>query len=140
MKKLWFVLGLMPLLAADPQTFKIWKAQDFKSVSKSAALEEFGQHSGRVTFRDKDGLVEVHQNTTDIIIIEAGEATMALGGQPVDPKTTGPGELRSATATGAQKIVMSPGDIVHVPGGAAHQFLLAPGKTVAYFAIKVPAK
>lgn len=140
MKKLLFLLVLLlPVFAADPQSFNIWKGRDFKSVTKSATLEDFGKHSGRVTFRDKDGLVEVHQNTTDIIIIEAGEATMGLGGTQVNPKTMGPGEFRSESATGARKVPVAPGDIIRVPGGVAHQFFLAPGKTVTYLAIKVPA-
>jgi mannose-6-phosphate isomerase-like protein (cupin superfamily) len=35
---------------------------------------------------------------------------------------------------------VGPGDVLNIPAGVSHQFLLAPGKTVAYFAIKVPAK
>lgn len=140
MKPLLFLFVLLPLFAADPQTFSIWKGHDFKSATKSAPLEDFGHYSGRVTVRDKDGVVEVHQNTTDIIIIEAGEATMGLGGKQVNPKTTRPGELRSDSAQGAQRIAVAPGDIIRIPAGVAHQFFLAPGKTVAYFTVKIPAK
>jgi len=118
----------------------MWKSQDLTSIKASAKLEDFGNHSGRPTFRDKSGVSEVHQNWTDILIIESGDATIAIGGTQVNPKTTGPGEMRSDTTTGARKVPVKPGDILNIPAGVSHQFLLEPGKTVAYFAIKVPAK
>ena len=140
MKKLLLLLVLIPLFAADPQGFKIWKAQELKAVAKSEMLGDFGNHNTRMTFRDKDGDAEVHQDWTDVIVVESGEATLAIGGTPVNPKTTAPGETRAASATGAQKIPIAPGDILHIPAGVAHQFLVAPGKKVTYFALKVPAK
>jgi len=140
MKKLLLLLPLVPLFAADPPGFLMWKSQDLTSIKESAKLEDFGNHSGRPTFRDKSGQSEVHMGWTDILVIEAGEATIAIGGTQVNPKTTGPGEMRADTTTGARKIPVKPGDILNIPAGVSHQFLLAPGKTVAYFAIKVPAK
>jgi mannose-6-phosphate isomerase-like protein (cupin superfamily) len=140
MKKLLLLIPLIPLLAGDPAGFKIWKSNDLKSITASGKLEDFSNHSGRPTFRDKSGESEVHQNWTDILVIESGEATMAIGGTQVNPKTTGPGEFRAASATGAQKIPVGPGDVLNIPAGVSHQFLLAPGKTVAYLALKVPAK
>jgi len=140
MKKLLLLLILLPLFAAAPQGFKIWKSQDLKSAAKSELLGEFGNHNARINVRDKDGEAEVHENWTDIMVIESGEATLAIGGTQVNPKTTAPGELRAASATGAQKVSVAPGDILHIPAGVSHQFLVAPGKRVAYFALKVPAK
>jgi mannose-6-phosphate isomerase-like protein (cupin superfamily) len=128
------------LWAADPQGFKIWKAQELKSQAKSEMLGDFGNHNTRMTFRDNDGEVEVHDNWTDVIVVESGEATLMIGGTPVNPKNTAPGEWRAASATGAEKKAIAPGDILHIPAGVAHQFLVAPGKKVTYFALKVPAK
>jgi mannose-6-phosphate isomerase-like protein (cupin superfamily) len=126
--------------AADPEGFKIWKAQDLKAYAKSERLADFGNHNARMTFRDNDGEVEVHDNWTDIIVVESGEATLMIGGTPVNPKGTAAGEWRAATAMGAEKRLIAPGDILHIPAGMAHQFLVAPGKKVTYFALKVPAK
>ena len=128
------------LWASDPQGFKLWKAQDLKADAKSEMLGDFGNHNARMTFRDNDGEVEVHDNWTDVIVVESGEATLMIGGTPVNPKATAAGEWRATAATGAEKRLIAPGDIVHIPAGVAHQFLLAPGKRVAYFALKVPAK
>jgi mannose-6-phosphate isomerase-like protein (cupin superfamily) len=126
--------------AAEPQGFKMWKSQELKSFAKSEMLGEFGNHNARVTFRDNDGEVEVHDNWTDVLIIETGEAAVMIGGMPVNPKSTGPGEWRAATATGAEKKMVAPGDILNIPAGVPHQFLVASGKKITYFALKVPAK
>lgn len=128
------------LWAADPAGFKIWKAQELKSYAKSQMLGDFGNHNARMTFRDNDGEVEVHENWTDVMVVESGEATLMIGGMPVNPRSTGPGEWRAATATGAEKQLIGPGDILHIPAGVAHQFLVAQGKKITYFALKVSAK
>jgi mannose-6-phosphate isomerase-like protein (cupin superfamily) len=145
MKKLFLLLLLIPVVAlwvwaADPQGFKIWKSQELKAAAKSEMLADFGNHNARMTFRDNDGEVEIHENWTDVIVVESGEATLAIGGTPVNPKTTAPGELRAASAAGAEKKPIAPGDILHIPAGVPHQFLVAPGKKITYFALKVPAK
>ena len=59
---------------------------------------------------------------------------------PVNGKTTAPGEIRAETATGAEKKTLAPGDILNIPAGMPHQFLVPAGKQVTYFAMKVPAK
>jgi mannose-6-phosphate isomerase-like protein (cupin superfamily) len=140
MKKLALFLLLTPLFAADPQGFKLWKAQDLKAFKKSEMLGDFGNHNTRMTFRDKDGEVEVHQNWTDVMVMVSGDATLLIGGTPVNPKSAPDGEFRAATVTGAEKHVLAPGDIIHIPAGVPHQFVVAAGKTVTYFALKVPAK
>ena len=145
MQKLAALLVLVPAAAlltwaTDPEGFKIWKAQELKSVAKSEMLADFGNHNTRMTFRDNDGEVEVHDHWTDVIVVESGEATLMIGGTPVSPKSTAPGEWRAASATGAEKRPIAPGDILHIPAGVPHQFVVAAGKKVTYFALKVPAK
>jgi mannose-6-phosphate isomerase-like protein (cupin superfamily) len=130
--------SLVLMRASDPQGFKIWKSQELKSVAKSEMLADFGNHNARMTFRDNDGEVEVHENWTDVMVVESGEATLLIGGTPVNPKTTAPGELRAAAVTGGEKKPLAPGDIFHIPAGMPHQFLVAPGKKITYFALKVP--
>jgi mannose-6-phosphate isomerase-like protein (cupin superfamily) len=58
----------------------------------------------------------------------------------VNPKTTAPGEIRAESATGAEKTALAPGDILNIPAGVPHQFLVPAGKQITYFAMKVPAK
>jgi mannose-6-phosphate isomerase-like protein (cupin superfamily) len=145
MPKLAWLLLFVPaasslLWAADPDGFKVWKAQELKSYAKSEMLGDFGNHNARMTFRDNDGKVEIHDNWTDVIIVESGEATLLIGGTPVDVKVSGPGESRASSAGGALRKPIAPGDIVHIPAGVPHQFLVTPGKRITYFALKLPAK
>lgn len=128
------------LYAADPAGFMLWKSQDLKSATKPEPAVDFGNHNTRINVRDKDGVVEVHQNWTDVFVVQAGEATLAIGGTLADQKTAGPGEIRGKSIKGGEKKVLGPGDIVHIPAGVPHQFLVAPGKKIVYFALKVPAK
>lgn len=129
-----------PLLAADPPGFALWKAQDLKAFTKAQMLGDYGNHNTRMNHRDKNGEVEVHEKWIDVMVIESGEASLAIGGTQVNPKTTEPGEFRAANATGAQAPKpLAPGDIVHIAEGVPHQFLVASGKTIDYFALKVPA-
>jgi mannose-6-phosphate isomerase-like protein (cupin superfamily) len=135
-----FLLVCLPLAAADPSGFAIWKAQDLKAFHKAEMLGDYRNHNVRMNHRDKNGEVEVHENWTDVMVIESGEASLAIGGAQVNPKTTEPGELRAASSAGAQiPKPLAAGDVVHIPEGLPHQFLVAPGKTIDYFALKVPA-
>lgn len=130
----------LPLAAADPAGFALWKAQDLKAYNKAEMLGDYGNHNTRMNHRDKNGEVEVHENWIDVMVIESGETSLAIGGTQVNPKTGEPGELPAASATGAQPPKpLGPGDVVHIAEGVPHQFLIAPGKVVNYFALKVPA-
>jgi mannose-6-phosphate isomerase-like protein (cupin superfamily) len=140
MKPLLLLLAITPLFAADPAGFNIWKASDLKAYNKAEMLGDYKNHNTRMNRRDKNGDVEVHENWTDIMVIESGEATLAIGGSLVNAKATDPGEYRAPSATGAQPArPLAPGDVVHIPEGVPHQFLVAPGKVINYFALKVPA-
>jgi mannose-6-phosphate isomerase-like protein (cupin superfamily) len=126
--------------ATDPNVFVIWSNQQLKAFRKTEMLADYGNHNARMTHRDKDGEVEIHADWTDVFVIETGSATLLIGGTPVKPHSTGPGETRAESVTGGDKHPVVPGDIVHIPAGIPHQFLVEKGKTVDYFALKVPAK
>lgn len=140
LKKLVFLVLLTPLLAADPDGFKLWKSAELKAYDKAAPLANFGNHTAQMNHREKNGEVEVHQNWADVMVIQSGEAMLAIGGTPVNSKTTAPGEIRAESATGAEKKALAPGDILNIPAGVPHQFLVPAGKQITYFAMKVPAK
>jgi mannose-6-phosphate isomerase-like protein (cupin superfamily) len=140
MTKLLLLLLMIPLFATASATFTIWKAQELKSMAKSETLGDFDNYNVRLTVRDKDGEAEVHENSTDVIVIESGEATLAMGGTLINPRTTAPGETRATSSAGGEKVPLAPGDIVRIPPHVAHQFLVAPGKTVKYFNLKVSTK
>jgi uncharacterized RmlC-like cupin family protein len=139
--------------AADPAGFVIWKSAELKGFEKKLApkvdaankvatqnLEKFDNHLTMIAHREANGLAELHENQTDVMVIESGAATLVVGGSVVDGKTTAPGEIRGPSIQGGAKHSVAAGDIIHVPARIPHQMLLAPGQQVTYFVLKVDAK
>jgi quercetin dioxygenase-like cupin family protein len=82
------------------------------------------------------GQVEVHASDTDILYITEGTATFTTGGTVVDPKTTGPGEVRADKMTGGVAHHLTKGDVIVIPAGVSHQFTEVSG-TFLYLVVKV---
>jgi mannose-6-phosphate isomerase-like protein (cupin superfamily) len=85
--------------------------------------------------REND-LNEVHDNSDDIYYVLDGEATLMLGGTLINANEISPGEWRSKTATGGEKVVIKKGDLVVVPRGTRHQRTVT-GKGFSMILIKV---
>jgi mannose-6-phosphate isomerase-like protein (cupin superfamily) len=132
---LFLALIVMPLSAADPAGFVYWP-QGVPPAS-GAKGAKFDNHGLGVSHRDHSGLAEVHENQTDIMVIQKGEATLIAGGELVEGKTIRPGELQGSSIKDGVKKTLSSGDVVHIPPGMPHQFLLEPGKQITYFVVKV---
>ena len=148
-------LKLLPLLAfallgADPANFNHWTSAELKALSKSLGpkmnaqklsgqpMAGYGNHAASVSHREGDGVPELHEKQNDIFIVQTGEATLIVGGEIVDPKASGPGEIRGASIDNGVRKTLKPGDIVHIPYKTPHQLLVA--KEFTYFVFKVEAK
>jgi mannose-6-phosphate isomerase-like protein (cupin superfamily) len=152
MKKFLSLLILIPIFASDPAGVVVWKASDLKVREKELAgkmsdkhvasetLASFGNHLTMLAHRDGDGEVEVHDKMADVLFIESGEATLILGGTVVGGHPTTPGETRGASIDGGEKKMLGAGDAVHIPAKVPHQMLVAKGKKVTYFVVKVEEK
>jgi len=90
----------------------------------------------QITTRDKSGLAELHTDWIDHIFVQAGGATMVLGGKVDQPRETGPGETRGSGITGGKSFAMHPGDYVYIPANTVHRMVLAPGQTIRYAVVK----
>src|SRR5688572_10769444 len=88
--------------------------------------------------REND-LFEVHDTSDDIYYVLDGAATLMLGGSLVEPNQISPGEWRSKTAAGGQKVEIKKGDLVVVPRGTPHQRTVV-GKEFSMIIIKVFAE
>jgi mannose-6-phosphate isomerase-like protein (cupin superfamily) len=151
MKKL-LPLLMLPIFAADPAGVVVWKASALKAketelIGKmsdkkmaSESLATFGNHSTMLAHREGDGEVEVHEKMADVFFIESGDATLIVGGTVVGGHPTAPGEIRGASITGGEKKTLGAGDAVHIPAKVPHQMLVANGKKVTYFVVKVEEK
>jgi glc operon protein GlcG len=82
------------------------------------------------------GSVEVHTRDTDIFYVTDGSATFVTGGTAVDPKESGPGEIRAKSIVGGVERHLTKGDVIIIPKGVPHQFTEVTGPFL-YFVVKV---
>lgn len=108
--------------------------------SASETLEKYPHHYTMLAFRSTNGGGELHENYADMFYILDGHAAVLTGGEMVDAKTTGPGEVRGSSVKGGVKQELKAGDVVHIPAGMPHQMLVPEGQTVTYFVVKVQEK
>ncbi len=145
------VLLTLPISAARPPGFALWKASDLKGHdsalsthvgddhSSRETLADFKTHRFRMLYRDADGNPEQHAAIIDIVLVQSGEGTLVLGGTMAGARTTGPGELVGTRLDGGERHALGAGDIVHIPAGIPHSFLVPTGKHLTYVLLKIPA-
>jgi len=100
------------------------------SFVKGAVLvgeDETMMHAARnymvhASHRDKAGVVEIHEQDTDIVYVLKGSAQLITGGTPVGTKTIAPHEFRAPTITGGETRKLVPGDVMIIPNGVPHWF------------------
>jgi mannose-6-phosphate isomerase-like protein (cupin superfamily) len=144
---------VVPVLAADPVGFAMWKPAELKqrdeALSKKVGadhssretLADYGDHRFRLLYRDADGLPEQHENTVDVVIVQSGEGTLVVGGKMINLKASsvGAGEFTGTGIEGGERHALAPGDVVHIPAKIPHAFLVATGKHITYVLVKFPA-
>ena len=100
---------------------------------------QFKTHSWALAHREKSGDVESHETRGIVMIVESGEATLVCGNDVVDPKRPSPDELRGTSIRNGVSRKVVAGDVINMPAGLPHQFLLDPGKQLTYIDIVIPA-
>jgi mannose-6-phosphate isomerase-like protein (cupin superfamily) len=140
---------LIPMFAADPAGFVMWKAGDLKGYEKKLApkvnehkvanenLAKLGKYRTLEVHREGDGEVEIHESDADLMFINSGEGTLLLGGTVMNPKKTGAGEIRASVMRGGEMKALAAGDVVYIPANIPHQVMVAAGKQITYFVAKV---
>jgi mannose-6-phosphate isomerase-like protein (cupin superfamily) len=148
-------LAFIPLLAQiakTPEGIVFWKSADLKAYAgklgprinqQKYATETLANLNGNnvlMVHRQGSGEAEFHDGAADFTVVIAGEANVVIGGTMRDGKTTGPGEIRGSAIDGGKTYQLEPGDIVNIPAKTPHQVIVAPGKQVTYFVLKVAEK
>lgn len=140
------------MAASDPPGFKHWTAADLKARdaelpkhmapdhSSRETLADYGDHRFRLLYRDADGNPEQHDAIIDVVYVQSGEGVLQLGGTMAGRRATNPGEWVGTTLNGGDRHPLGPGDIVHIPSGVPHSFLVPAGKHITYVLLKIPAK
>ena len=144
-------LLVSPVLGADKPAVVIWTPAELKEreakLSKTVGpdhssretLADYGHHRFRYLYRDADGNPEQHDTIIDIVYVKSGEGTLMLGGTMAGRRTTGPGEFVGTRLDGGARHPLGAGDIVHIPAGIPHSFLVPQGKHLTYVLLKIPA-
>lgn len=140
------------MTASDPAGFDLWKASQVRSSEQELStrmddqkfswqgLGTYDNHLIGISHREGDGSAELHETQTDIMIVEAGNATLIVGGTMVAPKTVKPHEVRGTSIEGGSERKLAPGDIVHISSNIPHQLKIAPGVKFTYLVVKVDNK
>lgn len=144
---------LAPRLAAQQSQFGLWSAGEL--TTRSAALSkkvgadhssretlaDYGHHRFRLLYRDADGAPEQHDTIVDVVIVKSGEGTLQLGGDMIGRRAgSGAGEYVGTRLEGGERHRLGPGDVVHIPAGIPHSFLVPKGGHITYVLVKFPAQ
>ncbi len=105
--------------------------------SASETLKEYPQHSAMLSFRSRDGEVEVHEKFADLFCVLAGKATLVTGGVVSGARTIAPGETRGGSIEEGARQTLRAGDVAHVPAGTPHQILVKAEDTITCLVMKV---
>ena len=153
MQRFLLFLLLAPAFAADESSFAVWKPSVIEQHesklmtnvgldhSSRETLADYGDHRFRLLYRDADGLPEEHDKIVDVVIVHSGEGTLMLGGTMRGKKgSTVTGEYLGTSLIAADSHPVAKGDIVHIPAGIPHSFLVPTGKHITYVLLKFPVK
>jgi len=146
-------ISLLAQTAKAPDGIMVWKAADLKAYAGKLAprvaspqkiatqtLANLNGNNAMMVHREATGEAEFHENAADFMVVVDGEASLVLGGTIPDGKTSGPGEIRGSSIDGGKTYAIEPGDVVNIPAKTPHQVVVAPGKQVTCFLLKVAAK
>src|SRR3954453_11979574 len=91
--------------AGDPAGFYLWKSADLKGYAKTLApkmsdkkvasetIANYGNYKFMVAHREGSGEAEFHATVADIFFVQSGEATLVVGGELVNSRTSAPNEM-----------------------------------------------
>ncbi len=108
-----------------------------RGSTTARTVESRSSHSLVEARRVHDGEPEVHDCWADVAIVQAGHATLLTGGRVAGSRVTGAGEHRGGTISGGSRRAVASADVVVIPAGVPHQYLVAAGDSVRYLTVKV---
>jgi glc operon protein GlcG len=88
--------------------------------------------------RSAPGEVEYHERVTDVMHVVQGRATVVTGGEMVEAREVGAGEIRARSIEGGTPNELAEGDVFAIPNGVPHQFVDV-SDPFLYFVVKVDA-
>lgn len=93
-----------------------------------------GSHRFRFIRRDRDGLPEQHDHIEDYVFIQSGRGSIRVGGEMLGRQ----GDLGTELIGGSSYPVAA-GDVLRIPAGIPHAYLVDDGSHITYLLVRVPA-
>jgi mannose-6-phosphate isomerase-like protein (cupin superfamily) len=100
-------------------------------------LSDFSNDMFMLSRREADGQPEWHETQADVFFVQAGSATLIVGGTLSGAKLVEPHEQRGGTIQGAVRQKLSAGDVVRIAPKTPHQVILDGAHDFTYFVVKV---
>ncbi len=110
---------------------------DATNGTATGDLARYPGYYTQLVYRNRNGVVEIHTQFDEIMIVMDGKATLFTGGTAQNVKTTKPGELRGASIQGGTPAEMKKGNMVHIPANTPHQVFVPSGGSVTYIDVKI---
>ncbi len=129
--------------------FPLWDAERIEAAAdrleqelgdQEIVWETIGSYEGHsmyLVLRGKSSLAELHETESDFHISKRGKATFVIGGELVDKELLPRKQQRGTSIRGGTSYRVTPGDIIHVPPGVAHQHFIDPDEPYMYILIKI---
>ena len=134
------VLASSRALPDNPEALALWKGV-VSHVAETQVpwqeLHDYGNHVIAVSYLRDNSPAEFHPSQTEILVVQAGQGTLALGG--IVPRS-GDGkhdETMDSFHNNLREMHLTRGDIVHIPPNLRHQLLIARGDYLIYLTIRM---
>lgn len=91
-------------------------------------------HRFRFIRRDRDGLPELHDDIEDYVFIQSGQGSILVGGEMLGRN----GDIGTAI-NGGTRYAVGAGDVLRIPAGIPHAYLVGDEEHITYVLVRVPA-
>lgn len=135
---------------AGPPGFIVWHASELEDRSEALGerigpdgsaretLADYvtpsGSHRFRFIRRDRDGRPEQHDDIEDVVYVQSGSGTLLVGGEMVGRTGDLGDEIR-----GGWRYPVAAGDVLRIPAGVPHAYLVGDAGHITYVLVRVPA-
>ena len=133
----------------DPPGFGMWRASELEERnaalgtrigpddSARETLADYGpgglSHRFRFIRRDGDGRPELHEDIIDVVFVQSGEGTLAVGGEMIG-QSNAPG----SAIRGGLRYPIAAGDVLHIPARMPHAYLVPDRGHITYVLVRTP--
>ena len=116
------------------------KARTTPDGTATLVMHRYDGNYLNLMVRVKTGIGEMHAGWSDILVCIDGEADIITGGTLVDRKDMPGGESRGTRSEGGVHHLLHKGDFIHIQPNTPHWTVLEPGKTFAFWAVKIESR